>query len=51
MKKYAASNAATGCWWNGTAFSDEGPIAVIAAMRCYVASKLGDDIKIPEELK
>jgi hypothetical protein len=23
---------------------------LIAAMRCYVASKLGDDIEIPEEL-
>ena len=24
---------------------------LIAAMRCYVASKLGDEIEIPEELK
>ena len=24
---------------------------LIAAMRCYVASKLGDDVDIPEELK
>ena len=28
----------------------EGPTPLIAAMRCYVASKLGDDINIPEEL-
>ena len=28
-----------------------GPTPLIAAMRCYVASKLGDDIEIPEELK
>lgn len=28
-----------------------GPTPLIAAMRCYVASKLGDDIDIPEELK
>jgi hypothetical protein len=28
-----------------------GPTLLIAAMRCYVASKLGDDINIPEELK
>jgi hypothetical protein len=28
-----------------------GPTPLIAAMRCYVASKLGDDINIPEELK
>jgi hypothetical protein len=27
-----------------------GDTPLIAAMRCYVASKLGDDIEIPEEL-
>lgn len=27
-----------------------GPTPLIAAMRCYVASKLGADINIPEEL-
>lgn len=27
-----------------------GPTPLIAAMRCYVASKLGDEIDIPEEL-
>jgi len=27
-----------------------GPTHLIAAMRCYVASKLGDEIEIPEEL-
>ena len=26
-----------------------GPTALIAAMRCYVASKLGDEVVIPEE--
>lgn len=26
------------------------PTALIAAMRCFVASKLGDEIEIPEEL-
>jgi hypothetical protein len=31
--------------WHG------GPTPLIAAMRCYVAAKLGDDIEIPEELK
>ena len=30
---------------------EEGPTPLIAAMRCYVASKMGDDINIPEELK
>jgi len=26
------------------------PTPLIAAMRCYVASKLGDEVEIPEEL-
>ena len=29
----------------------DGPTPLIAAMRCYVASKLGDEVEIPEELK
>ena len=29
----------------------DGPTPLIAAMRCYVASKLGDNIDIPEELR
>lgn len=28
-----------------------GRTVLIAAMRCYVASKLGDEVEIPEELK
>ena len=28
----------------------EGPTPLIAAMRCYVASKLGDEVDVPEEL-
>ena len=28
-----------------------GPTPLIAAMRCYVASKLGNDVDVPEELK
>ena len=35
---------------NGDIFC-EGPTPLIAAMRCYVASKLGDEIEVPEELK
>jgi len=27
-----------------------GPTPLIAAMRCYVASRLGDEVEIPEEL-
>jgi len=28
-----------------------GPTPLIAAMRCYVASKLGDEVELPKELK
>ena len=30
---------------------EHGPTPLIAAMRCYVTSKLGDEVEIPEELK
>jgi hypothetical protein len=30
---------------------EDGPTPLIAAMRCYVESKLGHEIEIPEELK
>ncbi len=36
---------------NNVNFYEDGPTPLIAAMRCYVASKLGDDIELPEELK
>ena len=28
----------------------QGPTPLIAAMRCYVASKLGDEVDVPDEL-
>lgn len=31
-------------------FNRTGPTPLIAAMRCYVASKLGDEVEIPAEL-
>jgi hypothetical protein len=31
--------------------STTGPTVLIAAMRCYVASKLGNEIELPKELK
>lgn len=31
-------------------FQQTGTTPLIAAMRCYVASKLGDDVEIPKEL-
>jgi len=34
---------------NGSIY-ERGPTPLIAAMRCYVASKLGDEVDIPEEL-
>jgi len=33
------------------AFEQDGPTPLIAAMRCYVASKLGEEVDVPEELK
>jgi len=36
---------------DGTDHFSIGETPLIAAMRCYVASKLGDEIEIPEELK
>lgn len=47
-------------WMDADVESDEfftlpeafrGPTVLVAAMRCYVASKLGDEVNIPEELK
>jgi hypothetical protein len=35
---------------DGSEFWRNGPTPLIAAMRCFVASKLGDNIDIPEEL-
>jgi hypothetical protein len=35
----------------GEPYEGTGPTPLIAAMRCYVASKLGDEIDIPEELQ
>ena len=44
--------------WEATAYTknaqdivQSGPTPLIAAMRCYVASKLGDEVEVPEELK
>lgn len=35
----------------GTGYDEEGFTPLIAAMRCYVASKLGDEVELPEEMK
>ena len=31
-------------------FTQYGPTPLVAAMRCYVASKMGDEVNVPEEL-
>ena len=36
---------------HGSSKAVAGPSQLIAAMRCFVASKLGDEVEIPEELK
>ena len=37
--------------FDGTVLQQEyGPTPLVAAMRCYVASKLGDDVDVPKEL-
>ena len=44
----------TGEDWMGYIWHDAeffGPTPLVAAMRCYVASKLGDEVNVPEELK
>ena len=38
------------CPEKGQCVSYHGPTPLIAAMRCYVASKLGDEVDVPEEL-
>jgi hypothetical protein len=44
--------------WEATAYTKDaqdivqsGPTPLIAAMRCYVASKLGDEVEVPNELE
>ena len=39
-----------GNYINGSDNRRYGPTPLIAAMRCYVASKLGDEVDVPEEL-
>lgn len=52
--KYTGTAMEFVAWVNGelsTVHDHYGPTPLIAAMRCYVASKLGDEVTIPEELK
>ena len=50
--------ALSGALWEAETWSAEGgqylldgPTPLIAAMRCYVASKLGDQVEVPNELE
>ena len=31
-------------------YYEEGPTPLVAAMRCFISSRLGDEVEIPEEL-
>ena len=52
---HLAHSHAKGHWVAAIADSDcgnvFGPTPLVAAMRCYVASKLGDEVVLPEESK
>lgn len=56
--RYAA-NDARGAWYAvlgpnrflSPDYEGSGPTPLIAAMRCYLASKLGDEVEVPNELK
>jgi hypothetical protein len=39
------------CLYENTPHKQLGSTPLIAAMRCYVASKLGDEVDVPNELK
>jgi hypothetical protein len=52
--KYTERGMEFVAWVNGelsTVHDHYGPTPLIAAMRCYVASKMGDEIELPEEVK
>lgn len=54
-EKIGSLHEARGVWSASTKWEDPakvfyGKTKLIAAMRCYVVSKLGDEVEIPEEL-
>ncbi len=59
MKEYCQEKNGDECYcstpsvaedWHNHPVQGTGPTPLIAAMRCYVASKLGDEVDVPEEL-
>ena len=53
FEHYDDEDAGLPCWFAAKYCEREypGPTPLIAAMRCYVASRVGDEIELPEELK
>ena len=52
FERYEDEDAGLPCWFAAKYGEREypGPTPLIAAMRCYVASQLGDEIEVPDEL-
>ena len=48
---YPDGGQAWGALCDGGNHESFGPTPLIAAMRCFVASKLGDEVTIPEEVR
>jgi hypothetical protein len=54
-REHIATVYRAGKYWlaytfDGAKFEGIGPTPLIAAMRCYIASKLGNEVEIPDEL-
>jgi hypothetical protein len=48
---YGAGDAGADVWVSTMYLAEsEGPTPLVAAMRCYVASKLGDEVEVPNEI-
>ena len=50
MREYPEYDWLSDCPEKRICVSFSGPTPLIAAMRCFVASRLGDEVDIPEEL-
>ena len=48
--QYLVSTCKSGYPYMFKRHNGDGPTPLIAAMRCYVASKLGDTVEVPDEL-
>jgi hypothetical protein len=51
FERYEDEDAGLPCWFAAKYGEREypGPTLLIAGMRCYVASKLGDEVEVPEK--